>query len=212
MQINKPEILVSGFLPFQGEQLNPSELLLHWIQEKYLNKIDTILLPVSFEKAHIILQSKLRGKNYKVLLMLGQAGGRSRICLERVALNWIETDFPDEDRVSPARGPIEIEGPAALFTDLPIEGWKSRLAETQQQVEISLSAGGYVCNQLYYKSLQWIKGNNVRTGACFIHVPYLPEQTSNKSQAPSMELEEMQKILEKIFSFISEDIKGAQQR
>lgn len=207
-----PDILISGFLPFQGELVNPSELLLQWIKSEFHDKVDTILLPVSFNRAHLLLQSQLQKKNYKSLLMLGQAGGRGRICLERVALNWIETDVPDEDLFLPSRGPIANQGPAAMFTNLPIELWKTRLASDMEQVEISLSAGGYVCNQLYFKSMEWLKLNNIETSACFIHVPYLPEQTLNKPQSVSMPLEEMQRILRKLLSFIAEEKEGAHVR
>lgn len=194
------KILVTGFRPFLGESVNPSQILIEWLQSSpdFSGSVETLLLPVSFKNAAPLLFDFLKNNEYDFILMLGQAGGRNKVNLERVALNWIESDHPDEDGYRPPQGPIAPQSEPALFTDSAVTHWQKALEEMELPVSISLSAGGYVCNYLYYQVLSEIKKQGKRTQSCFIHVPYLPEQCANKQEMPSMSLEVMQKILRQI--------------
>lgn len=199
--IKSSKILVTGFGPFLGEKINPSEILLEWLKEDFSLKVDTLLLPVSFKQAPGILLGHLSQGDYDLIILLGQAGGRAKINLERVALNWVETGTSDEDSYRPRPGVISQEGDSALFSTSPLTEWRDKLIEKKLPVEISLSAGGFVCNYLYYHALQWVQENKKTAGACFIHVPYLPEQVLDKPGIPSMELEQMKIVLAHILSW-----------
>ncbi|KHD87199.1 MAG: hypothetical protein OM95_15560 [Bdellovibrio sp. ArHS] len=193
------KILITGFRPFLGEKVNPSEILLEWLKKDFAHLTETLLLPVSFSEAPQQLQSHLQKNSYAAILMLGQAGGRSKVSLERVALNWTETEHPDEDGFKPSRGVIQQGSESALFTALPVSEWKEDLLQKNLPVEISLSAGGYVCNYTYYHTLNWLKMHDKALSACFIHVPYLKQQLADKAQTtPSMELETMKTVLAEI--------------
>lgn len=191
-------ILVTGFQPFLGEVVNPSALLLDWLKVDFKDDVETILLPVSFQEAPKILQKQLIDQEYDLILLLGQAGGRSKVNLERVALNWIETEYPDEDGYLPQQGMIFSDESMALLTSLPLSDWKNQLVQQGLPVEISLSAGGYVCNYLYYSALRMQQRRGVTLNVCFIHVPFLPEQVLNKPQSPSMDLAQMKSVLDRI--------------
>ena len=65
------------------------------------------------------------------------------------------------------------------------------VSEASVPCSVSYSAGTYVCNDLIYHVLHRYKGTDIK--ACFIHVPFIPEQTTDK---PSMELETIAKALE----------------
>lgn len=202
MNDQAPRVLVTGFSPFLGETINPSAVLLNWIQSEFGARVDTILLPVSFRQAPEIVFQHLHEKDYDIILLLGQAGGRARVSLERVALNWLESDHPDEDAFTPQQGVILPGGTSALFSSLPLTDWKEKLLKRNLPVEISLSAGGYVCNYLYYRTHQWLQQNGKGTSICFIHVPYLPEQIIDKKNVPSLELSQMKAVLSDILSWI----------
>lgn len=204
--MKKKKILLTGFEPFLGEPINPSQILLETIKRDltFNEQVHTLLLPVSFAKASRLVAAAMAMQHYDCVLMLGQAGGRKNICLERVGLNWNETEKPDEDGSTPVRGTISPEAPPALFTTAPVEQWMQILKEHQIPVEISLSAGGYVCNNVYFRTLQ-VLGSSIETQACFIHVPYLPEQAEGKPDRPAaMELETMLKAVKLIISSILE--------
>lgn len=194
---NAQRILVTGFLPFNGEKINPSEILLDWIKKDFSALgVETLLLPVSFQSAPLLVENKLKETDFEHILMLGQAGGRHKVSLERVALNWTETVIPDENNFQPVMGKISDDGPEAIFTQAPVEVWKSELLAHGHPVEISLSAGGYVCNHLYFKTLQMLKAEGHSSKACFVHVPYLPEQIVGKPpHIPSMDFTTMQSVL-----------------
>lgn len=195
-------ILVTGFKPFLGETLNPSEILLEHIQKDFAasGKVETLLLPVSFKNAFPYLEDFLRKRKYNRLFLLGQAGGRESVCFERVALNWVETQKPDEDGFTPDQGPIAPSGPSALFSKFPLNEWSEELKAQGLPVQISLSAGGYVCNHIYFKTLEKFQ-NEPDVSAVFIHVPYLSQQVLGKPQGtPHLELEVMKKSIYSVLS------------
>lgn len=195
------KILVTAFQPFMGEAVNPSEILLEHINLQYDSEIETLLLPVSFLEAPRALQNHLKENNYDLILLLGQAGGRSKVCLERVALNWIESESLDEAGYKPKQGPIVEGADPALFTDLPLTVWKENLSKKNLPVEISVSAGSYVCNYLYYQTLRWRMNTQQSLNVCFVHVPYLPQQTLEKPNTPSLTLDEMKAVIFEILNW-----------
>lgn len=166
-------ILVTGFKPFLGETINPSAEIISFLQgeAEFKNKIKTLLLPVVFAEAFEILKAEFQSENYTHVVMLGQAGGRDKISLERVALNWFESEHPDESGWTPKRESIAEDASSAEFTEIKIESVLLKLKSQGIPAEISLSAGGYVCNFLYFKVL-----SELTKKAVFVHVPYLPEQ------------------------------------
>jgi pyroglutamyl-peptidase len=195
--VGKSRVLVTGFKPFLGENINPSEILLEHIKRDFgvSGACDTLLLPVSFRQAFQDLETHLEKHHYDHIFLLGQAGGRAEVCFERVGLNWIETENPDEESYTPKQGLIADNEESALFSKLPLTEWCEELKAKSLPAKVSLSAGGYVCNYLYFKTLQKFAKNN-HTWVVFIHVPYLPEQAANKpTGTPALDLETMKKTL-----------------
>lgn len=196
-------ILVTGFLPFLGESINPSEILLEHIKRDFAvsGNVDTLLLPVSFQQSYGKLEAQLNQRPYDFIFMLGQAGGRDKVCFERVALNWNETSKPDEDGYVPPQDRIDADDEPAFFTGLPLTEIVMKLKAKNLPASVSLSAGGYVCNFLYFKLLQKIRNDEKfakapKTMAMFIHVPYMPEQLAGKEPGTAaMSLEQMKQVL-----------------
>ena len=193
-------ILVTGFKPFLGEALNPSELLLRDFQG--LPGVETLLLPVEYDGSFNNLQVHLQRK-FQFVLMLGQAGGSANIRLERVALNMEDASVPDESRVDRHGHLIEVSGPPAIFSSLPLNQWmlklRSEFPEIGYRVEVSNHAGTYVCNSLYYKALRHIGAHTL-----FVHLPFLPEQVKSKAPGtPCMELSDQRKLVTELLKLIS---------
>lgn len=178
-------LLVTGFRPFLGETVNPSQEMLASLEQDA--RVSTLLLPVSYERSVAELRREFARLSPAGLLMFGQARGRAKISLERAALNWIECPHPDEDGAKPATGEILAGGAPALFSNLPLEDWKVELERAGVPADVSLSAGGYVCNHLlYHAAREW----GSRIPVLFVHVPLLPQQAKAE---PSMPLETMLK-------------------
>lgn len=180
------KILVTGFEPFGGETYNPSAWLLEKIKvDPELSEFcETLLLPVTFHEAHKPVQEAIQTGKYKAWVGFGQAGGRSRICLERVALNWMETQQPDNSGAKPEPGLLVPNAEKAYFSKAPIEKMKSVLDLAGIPSEISFTAGAYVCNSLYYRVLHKLPHN---MWGLFVHVPYTYEQVIHKNEKVYLE-------------------------
>lgn len=151
-------ILVTGFEPFGGELVNPSEMALAELAMDH--SLKTQVLPVDFNKAFEVLRSAME-PDIEFILMLGQAGGSYKIRLESQA--------QDGDQV--------------LINHLPVrkilDQAKSQLVESglSSWLELSSFAGTYVCNNLYFKVMSQLKS----VPSLFVHMPYIPMQVINKS-------------------------------
>lgn len=166
-------ILVTGFLPFQGESLNPSSELLKNIKAQY----KTLILPVSFEKSWVELEAVLNSDSeIRVLVALGQAGGRQKVGLERIAVNLMDSDTPDEDGRVLRSQEIYPGAREAYISKLPLRDW---VQKSSGRLEISNSAGLFVCNSVYYRAQSLLRARGGE--ALFIHLPYQTEQLPGKA-------------------------------
>lgn len=193
------KILVTGFQPFLNEAVNPSGLLLEVLGPK-LPRIETLLLPVSYKKSVEVLRRQWESRGpYRALVMLGQAAGRKAISLERVAVNWSETSYADEDGVKLNHGPLVTGAPPAYISEFFPNSWAEEL-NREGATQVSFSAGTYVCNAIYFSAMHSICARG--TKAIFVHVPYLPEQTVTKPEQPSMALEVQAKVILRLIELI----------
>jgi pyroglutamyl-peptidase len=175
--------LLTGFLPFLGGKSNPSQQLVESISSS--SSIDKMVLPVSFERCFHSLHNKLESENYDQIILMGLAQTRNKISLERFAINWMEAEYPDEDGVTKSGVPIYENKTHLHKTNLPIEKYLEQLRSLEIPSEISLSAGGYICNCVYYKTLDYLSSQKKPLNAIFIHLP--PVETSLEGRVYSIE-------------------------
>ena len=188
------KLLLTAFEPFGGEIVNPSlEVARHVANTPVADAhIDIIELPVSRFEAIDMALHRLRHTAPDVVLMLGEAGRRARITPERVAINVDDFNIPDNAGHQPRGEPIVKDGPVGYFSTLPIEAIVTRLRQARIPAAISNSAGLYLCNRLFYSVMHHIAVDNLPISAGFMHLPYLHEQTVDKStDTPSLSLETM---------------------
>jgi pyroglutamyl-peptidase len=193
------QILLTGFEPFANESINPSKEL---VRSAAFHGVEShLVLPVSFQRAFPKIKQSLDSKEFSDILMLGQAGGRTQVCLERVALNWVETAVADEDGQLEKGRVIEPGASPAWISPYPIREWCDAGRLQNLPMEVSNTAGTFVCNDLSFKVAQWSLGKNVRW--LFVHLPYLPEQVIQKPNGvPSMDLISMKKCIQFIIDKI----------
>lgn len=198
------KILLTGFEPFADYTCNPSQMLMEdmaGIKWKNL-AIFPLLLPVDYKKTRRLVSRKIEKYKPDIILSMGQADGRSRISVERVALNVLDFKIPDNAGHKPKNKPIIKNGPAAYFTSLPYDSILRLLKRKNIPAELSNTAGTYLCNQTMYLGLHKTKKNTDCSVCGFIHVPSLPEQVVAKnSNAPSMSYQIMRKGIKNILSF-----------
>lgn len=170
--------LVTGFEPFLGEAINPSKILAQSLAKEMA--WSELILPVSYRRAFEVLKTHLALRpDLKFLLMLGQAGGRRKIGLEKLALNLEHAEAADEDGDQAQERKIAAEAPPLLVNELPLNFWKAELLKKSLPVELSHSAGTFVCNSVYFKALNWsapVVAGPGNINCLFVHVPHLPQQ------------------------------------
>lgn len=188
------DIIVTGFEPFGGESVNPSWEIARAVQADPPSgtNIHAACLPVDTQKIGDCLKDLITGVHPQALIMLGQAGGRPRITVERVAVNVLDFSMPDNSGRQVVDEPVVPGGPAAYFATLPIRAMVDAMNEGSIPAAISNSAGTYLCNQAMYLGLHYLAAEGVDIPAGFIHVPFLPAQACRqKDPAPSMTLSSM---------------------
>lgn len=205
------KILISGFDPFGGETINPSIEAVKRLPDN-INDIEVIKLeiPTVIGKSIDALTQAVHKYKPDVVLCVGQAGGRSDITVERIAINMNDCRIKDNEGNQPIDEKIVCEGPDAYFLTLPIKSIVSNLQIHGIPASISNTAGTFICNHVAYGMAHLAKTEytNMRTG--FIHIPFLPDQTINKSNMPSMSLENIIEALEVAIQTtfqVKEDIK-----
>lgn len=188
------KILLTGFEPFGGSPINPSEQVVKHLAVHPPADMDlaTTILPVDRVRGPAEVLRALEQHEPGAVICLGEAGRRTAISIERVAINLLDFRIPDNNGEQATDEPIVAGGPAAYFATLPVREMQAAIQETGIPAELSLSAGSYLCNQVLYVLLHEIAIKELRVPAGFIHLPQLPEQTSQQSApGPSMSLETM---------------------
>ena len=189
----KCKILLTGFEPFGGEKINPSLLAVNAVKAPLDVELYKIAVPVVFGDAGKCVLDAIGKYAPDVVIMVGQAGGRSAVTPERAAINIRDASAPDNAGNIICDEPVLPEGKNAYFSTLPIKKIRDAVIDCGIACEISNSAGTFVCNDLMYTVLASLENSKVKAG--FIHVPYLPEQAFEKN-APSLCLDDMVKALE----------------
>jgi pyroglutamyl-peptidase len=182
-------ILITGFEPFNGEHINPSWECIKDFQGQQLKggeEIHTLELPCAFDDAIRVLEQAVRQLQPQLVICVGQAGGRSDISLERVAINMNDARIPDNNGAQPIDRLIQKNGPVAYFSTLPVKAIVAALHKANIPASVSYTAGTYVCNHIFYALMHHAQAWAKIEKAGFIHIPYLPQQTCQRPMTPSM--------------------------
>ena len=189
-----PKVLLTGFDAFGGELLNPSWLAVRALHGKRVlgRQLVAAKLPTVFGDSLVELRHLLALHRPELVICVGQAGGRAAISLERVAINVNDARIADNAGSAPIDAPVVAGGPAAYFSTLPIKAMLHAMQTEGMAVEVSQTAGTFVCNHVFYGLMHFLATQrglrNTRGG--FIHVPFLPEQVVGLD-LPSLSLEPM---------------------
>jgi len=169
--------LVTGFEPFGGEPVNASlEAVRALPPQVGPLEVRTALLPTSYARALAALEAAIDENKPEIVLCVGEAGERAALCVERVAVNLQDARIPDNDGARPLDTPVIPGGPAAYLATLPVRAAVAALHAAQLPAEISMSAGTFVCNHVFYglMHLAALRGQPFLAG--FVHVPRLPRE------------------------------------
>lgn len=188
------KILLTGFEPFGGEDINPS-----WEVVKRIKNKDAIkaILPVSFIDAPKKLSELIKEHNPDFVFCLGQAGGIKSLSPEFVAINYMKANCADNYNYKPSGIKIDKKDKEAYFTKLDLEKIIQLFSKENIPSRISYSAGTYVCNTIFFRLLQLCEKSKNNMKGTFIHLPWLPEQVKKEGDF-SLDLGKMTSAIEKM--------------
>ncbi len=182
------KLLITGFAPFGGEQINPSWEAVSRLPDRVGDfTLTRMLIPVTFGEAAAEVIAAAQSIAPDVVISVGQAGGRSAVTPEFVAINLRHANIPDNAGNRPLDLPVMAGGPAAYFSTLPVRRMAEAISAAGIAAAPSYSAGTFVCNDVFYTLSAHFAGSATQVG--FIHIPYLPEQA--RGEKPSLPLASM---------------------
>lgn len=192
------KVLVTGFDPFGGEAVNPAfeavKLLPGNIAGAEVIKLE---IPTVFSKSGPAVEEGIKQHQPDIVINVGQAGGRSCVTIEQVAINLAEARIPDNDGEQPVGQPLQAQGAPAYYATIPVKAIVKNIRDHKIPCHISYSAGTYVCNSVMYNVLHMAAERYPDIRAGFIHVPFAAEQVVEKPNGtPFMSLDMIAKSLE----------------
>jgi len=193
-------VLVAGFEPFGGDKVSPSEMLARSFEGRLVagRQIAVRVIPVETRNVRERFETALIEDDPDIVIALALFGGRTAMSLERVAVNVLDFEFPDNVGVMRKGDVITRGGADARISNLPFE----RIIDAWQGAAVpgyvSNSAGTFIGNQALYEILGLTESAMSPVIVGLVHLPYLPAQAIavGAESNPSMSLELMKKGLE----------------
>ena len=164
-----PVVLLTAFEPFGGAPDNPSWEAIKDTEGTTIagHVVRTARLPVVYDDMAKPLDEAIAKYHPAAVISFGQ--GREIIDVERVAKNGYHPRKPPDNLGKPPPRARVIEGaPAQIPTGLPVDAILLALHGAKIAARASDDAGGYLCNECFYR-LVAREGGPARRG--FVHVP-----------------------------------------
>src|SRR6185295_11865316 len=164
-------VLVTAFEPFGGDSVNASQLAAAPLDGRVIggSRVVVAILPCVFGDAIVALRLAIRRVRPTLVLACGEAGGRAAVTIERVAINVDDARLADNAGVRPIDRAIAPGGPVACWSTLPIKAIVSALKKRRIPAAVSLSAGTFVCNHVFYALMRMLARRPGVIGG-FIHL------------------------------------------
>lgn len=191
------KIVITAFEPFGNNETNPTMDILKGLPEnidKYM--IIKKTLPVIYQQCFELLKPIIKEEKPEFVICLGLAGKRTVISVERIAVNMMAASIADNNGIKYEGSLISKNGKTGYFTTLPYED----LVNVDKLVSYSFSAGTYICNNIFYRLMEYIDMEKLSTKGGFIHVPFSED---NKSD-PFIPINEQVEIIKKMIKVLGE--------
>jgi pyroglutamyl-peptidase len=167
-------VLVTGFGPFGGHTTNPSTAVAHALDGLECDGVTFVArapLPVRFAEAAEAALDAARALRVDAIVALGLAAGTPHVRIERRAKNRATAHEPDAAGRVCAAEEAEPGGAESLATPLDADAFVQHLESDGFACAPSDDAGGYVCNDLYYRLLSAAARGEGPAHVLFVHIP-----------------------------------------
>ncbi len=185
-------LLLTGFEPFLDYTVNPTMKIAEQLNGETIGTYQIIsrILPVDFTRSGQLLLEWIDELQPDAVVSLGLAAGRYKLTPERIALNVKDGDA-DNEGYRPVDESIQMSGPAAYLSTLPVRRMVNGLVEAGLPAEISNTAGAYLCNNIMYEGLHYAAGKKQDMLSGFIHMPASHELAIQHGRLPSWSHEDL---------------------
>lgn len=160
-------VLLTGFGKFGNIEQNPTEIIVN----RFENTCPEILLTrcvleVDFNTVPATYEAILQVAQPQMIINMGVAESSSVLYLEKMALNAGFDVYGEKKHFT-----LQANAPDAYCSALPVEQIALHLCAKGIPALRSNYAGHYLCNMLYYLSLQWC-ATRKNCHALFVHIPF----------------------------------------
>lgn len=185
------KILLTGFEPFGGMRVNPSQLIVDRISKEGIDQVwpvelNCAILPVRFRDSALKMKSLLEAFRPQLIVSLGIDLGKKNIELESTAhkfSKYIDADYLIEQKENL---------PDIHQTQIDLTSLREILVKKGHNVIVSDDSGAYVCNHIYYLTHQFGKELELNAETLFVHVPYsFPYFANHIKIEPDFSIEEI---------------------
>jgi pyroglutamyl-peptidase len=184
-------ILLTGFGPFPGAPVNPTERLVEKLaRSRHLAgaRRTSHVFRTSYEAVDRELPALLKRTKPDVLVMFGLAARARHIRIETRARNTASRVIPDAGGRRPQTGTIAPGAAASLTLRIPAQRLVKAARSTGVKAALSRDAGRYLCNYLCWRATEAAARPHGPKVAAFIHVPKVRGKGSRRAPLTFEEL------------------------
>jgi pyroglutamyl-peptidase len=167
----RSRVLLTGFGPYPGVAENPSG----WLAETLATRnsrdcnLHAHVLPTEWKAVDALTPRLHESVQPRVMIHFGVSPRAKTLRIEHSAYNRTASRADERGAFADTRA-ISPGGAMRLDTGLPVTRIAAHLRAQGIAAHSSRSCGRYLCNFLYYRSLQLAQDH--RSDALFVHVPH----------------------------------------
>jgi pyroglutamyl-peptidase len=179
-------ILLTGFGPFPGAPVNPTEPLVTELARRPhpgaagVRRVAHVF-HVSYQTVDRELPELIARENPDALIMFGLATRSRHMRIEALARNTLSSRIPDAAGRFPDATTIAADAPVKLAMPAPIDRLLEAARSTGVPVRRSRDAGGYLCNYLCWRAAEAVHAGRPQL-ATFVHVPLVQRPATSRAR------------------------------
>jgi len=195
-------ILVTGFSPFPGAPVNPTEQLMRNLPGR-ANELPASakfvfhVLPTTWSARQEVTEQLRQKIRPDAIVHFGVDGKRPQINIETRAVNEADQVRPDADGRFPETAQLAPNGEPARPSTLPAHALCTAARSAGAPADLSEDAGTYLCNATLWDSI----GSGIPS--IFVHVPALPDGPNDDRPAFALVEDAAVQILNEVVRHLS---------
>jgi pyroglutamyl-peptidase len=187
-------ILVTGFSPFPGAPVNPTEILMRRLPKRlgahqFGVAFEFHVLPTTWAGRSQVTDKLRQSVQPDAIVHFGVDGTRRTLNIETRAVNRATRVRPDAAGRTPERSELVIGYERSRSATLPARALRDAAQHGGAPTHLSRDAGTYLCNATLWDSI----GSGIPS--IFVHVPALPKGTGDTRPSYSVVEESAVRLL-----------------